>query len=195
MTGADLLALLKKHPTTSVCLLLSVLCGLAYYFRGDAVEQLGGELAAKTKEAQTMSANIRNSAGLAQQAAEIQEASKQLDARLMKVGQIAINQQFFYRLENDTGVRLVDVRQNPVPPARPGAGKRNFVGVPFSISIQGNFKQVTDFIQRLEHSPHLCRFLNVSMNKMAGSLEGAATNAGGSMSASLSVELLGTTSP
>lgn len=39
MTGADLIALIKKQPIAFACGLVVAVCGLLLYFRGEAVAQ------------------------------------------------------------------------------------------------------------------------------------------------------------
>lgn len=191
MTGADLIALLKKHPVGVVCLIIALLCGAGYFVRGDKVGERQEMLAARTKEAQAMAANLRNAAGLPEQTEAIQAAVRQVEGRLIKANQLAINQQLFFRLENETAVRLVDIRQGGVPAGR-AAAKTQYIGVPFTLSVQGSYKQVTDFLQRLERGPGFCKFSSLSFTKLAGSSEGSASTGAGLMSISLSIELLGT---
>ena len=105
----------------------------------------------------------------------------------MHVGQLAINQQYFYRLESETGVKLLDLRQNPVPAAKLGAKNGGYLGVPYNISIQGTFPQVIAFLRRLEHGRHFTRFNTVSIAKSVGSEATADT-----LTVALNIELLGT---
>lgn len=186
MTGADLIALLKKHPIGAACGLVCVICGVLLYVRSDKVSEAQQLLAQKTQEDQKILANVRNATGLPQHLEAMQAAAKQMDSRLVSAGQLALNQQFFYRLESETGVKLVDVRQNALP-ARAGAAKPTYVAVPFNISIQGSFKQVMDFIERLEKGQHFARFTTVNFTKAGG-----ASDASDAMTVALAVELLGT---
>jgi|GEM_PF-6345800 len=42
MTGADLIALARKHPISTACVLVIVVCGLLAYFRLDVIEASPG---------------------------------------------------------------------------------------------------------------------------------------------------------
>lgn len=192
MTGADLLALLKKQPIGSACGIICIVCGLLLYFRSDKEGEAQQQLEQKTKEDQKIVANVRNATGLPQHVEAMQAAAKQLDSRLVRAGQLALNQQFFYRLESETGVKLIDVRQSPLPTARPGAAKAPaslYAAIPFNISIQGTFRQVMNFIERLEKGPHFARFNTVNFTK-AGGPDGLGT--ADVMTVTFAVELLGT---
>lgn len=184
MNTTDLIARIKKHPTSFGCLLVSLVCGVIIYLHLDDISTRQTELEAKSAEAAKMSANIRNATNLAEQVSEIQAATKELDARLMKAGQLAVNLQYFYKLEAETEVKLVDVRPNGVP----RNNKTQFVGVSYSVSIQGSYAKVMNFVNRLQNGRHLCRIITASFNKSGG----AADVSGTDMTLALTVELLGT---
>lgn len=191
MTGADLLALIKKQPIAFACGLIIVACGAALFFPREAVTNAQALYEEKEKEFQKIDANVRNSAGLAEAAAEMQEAGRQFEARLVRAPQLANNLQFFYRLENETGVKLIDVRQQPIPAPKQGVPRGAYAPVPFAVSVQGDYAQVHDFLRRVEAGPHFLRFSQVSLSKLAaaGDARSATSNA---MSATINLELLGT---
>lgn len=186
MTGADLVATLKKQPIGTACGIVCILCGVALYIRGDKIAENKQRFDEKSAEAQKIAANVRNGANLPQQVATMQDAAKQLDSRLVRASQLAINQQYFYRLENETGVKLMEVRPGNI--ARSNAQKATaYSPVPFAVSIQGNFKQVFDFLQRLEKGRHFCRFASISFSK-----GGSGQDSTELLTVNMSLELLGT---
>jgi Tfp pilus assembly protein PilO len=188
MTGGDLMVVLKKHPLSFGGLIVALIFGGWSYYRGGEVSKLTGKATEISTEASRISANLRNSEGLAKQSADMAAASKELDNRLVKAGQLAINLQYFYKLESETGIKLLDVRQGAVNPNRSGAGT-SFVGVPFNVSIQGGFRQVMDFLNRLETGSQFCRFNSLSFSKSSGGVESAAQS--GTVSVAIGLELLG----
>lgn len=179
MTTEDLLALLKKHPIGVACGLVAIVCGVLLYIRWGNIAQSQAELEAASAQAKKMITNVRNSAGLAEQLAEIQASTKEIEGRLMKAGQLAVNLQYFYKLESENDVKLVDVRQNSFP----RNVKTTYAGVPFSVSVQGTYVHVMTFMNRLQNGRHFCRITNSNMSK-AG--EGT-----GEVTLSLNLELLG----
>ena len=183
MTGADLSAILKKHPLSVVCGLITVVCAALLYYRADNITASQAELEARTAEANKMIANVRNSANLAEQVTEIQAQRKELEGRLMKAGQLAVNLQYFYKLETETEVKLADVRQGNI--SRNGRGQ--FAGIPFSVTVEGTYAQVVNFLGRLQAGRHFCRITSANFTKASGSnMPGAAD-----MTLSLNLELLG----
>jgi Tfp pilus assembly protein PilO len=186
MTGADLIALIKKQPIGTACLAICLACGVVWYFRSDALENTRQEFEARAKDDQRIANDIRNGTGLPQQVETMQAAAKQLDTRLVHATQLASNLQYFYRLESETGVKLLDVRQLPLASLKPGAAKTLYTPVPFVISLQGGYKQIMDFTGRLEKGPRFCHFNSFSITKSI-SQEGASQ-----LTASLNLDLLGT---
>jgi len=75
MTAADLVPLLKKHPISLTCGLVSLACGVVLYLRSDKIEELQQLNEQKTVEAATMLANVRNAEKLAEQSAAMQAAT------------------------------------------------------------------------------------------------------------------------
>lgn len=193
MTGADLLALIKKHPIAFACGLLALACAVALYVRSDAVDEAQRLFEEKDKESQKIALNARHTTGLAEQVQEIQAEAKQLESRLLRAGDLANNLQFFYRLENESGVKLIDVRQNPLPAAKQNAPKTLFVPVSFNLTLQGTYPQIWTFLRRIETGPHFARFDRLTVAKLEG---GGRTEGGGAagadqMNAVFTVELLG----
>jgi hypothetical protein len=119
MTGADLLALIKKQPIAFACAFVALACGVLFYFRSDALDEARQHFEAKDTEAKKMEVNVRHLAGLPEDTSQVQEAGRQFESRLVRAGQLATNLQFFYRIESETGVKLLDVRPRPVRPAPP----------------------------------------------------------------------------
>ena len=187
MTSADIIALFKKQPVGFACAVISlILAGLIYY-RSDLIGQGVTEYEAKSDEAHKILDNVRNSENLAKQVAEMQTLSKQLEGRLIRANQLAVNLQYFYKLEAENDVKLLDVRQgNSVKSA-----KLLYLGIPYSVSVQGSYKQVIAFLQRLDTGPHFCHFSAVEFVKSAGTTTDASGTVSGIMTLNITLELLG----
>jgi Tfp pilus assembly protein PilO len=180
MTADDIIPLVKKHPISVTCGVISLACAVLLYFRGDKIEEYQKLNEEKTAEAATTIANVRNAEKLVEQTAAMQATAKELDSRLIRAGQLAANLQYFYRMEADTGVKLVDVRQGGLKPGAKGPG---YIGVPYTVSVQGNFLQVLTFLGRVQKGAHFCRFISVNLTKAGGSEE--------QMTLSMNLEILG----
>ena len=190
MTGADLLAMIKKQPIAFGAGLVFIVCLVVYYFEMDAVTDARTTFEEKDTQARRIAENVRHANGLAEQTAEMQELGKQFDARMVRASQLATNLQFFYRLENETGVKLLDVRQNPVAPVRAKGPKSAYVAVPFSVNVEGTYPQILAFLRRVEAGPGFARFATVTVNKSVGPRGGEAMQSD-RLTASFTVEMLG----
>jgi Tfp pilus assembly protein PilO len=81
-------------------------------------------------------------------------------------------------------VKLVDLRQGNVPAAK--TANALYVGIPFTVGVQGSYTHVMAFLGHLESGRYFCRFNSVGL--ASNSSDGTS----GAMSLSLSIELLGT---
>lgn len=179
MTSADIIALIKKQPIGFACVLICLACGGWLYYRSGDLEQQQQAYEAKSAEAANFSSNVALAKNLPEQVAELQTVTKELDSRLVREGQLAVNLQYFYKLEAENEVKLLDVRQN----TRPRSPKVSYVGIPYNVNVQGPYKNVMAFLQRLEKGRHFCRINTANFTKSAG---GDAV-----ITLALSLELLG----
>lgn len=183
MTSADLLALIKKQPIGFGCAIICIALGAALYVRSSKITDSQAAYETKAAEAAKILANVQNSAKLTEQTAEAQALTKELESRLMHVGQLAVNQQYFYKLEAENEVKLMDLRQGT--PAKSGG---LYTGIPYNVTVQGTYAQVMAFLQKLEGGRHFCRFLNVSFTKVGAAADQTPS---ASMNLTLTLEILG----
>jgi Tfp pilus assembly protein PilO len=187
MNAPDLIASFKKQPVGFACALLCVVLGALLYFRGAKVTESQATYTAKSAEAANIIANVRNSENLPKQVTEIQALAKDMDSRLIRPGQLAVNLQYFYKLEAENEVKLLDIRQGTPPKT----SKSAYVGIPYAVSIQGSFKQVVAFINKLQSGQHFCHFSSVTFSKATGSSTDSSGAVAENMTINLNLELLG----
>jgi hypothetical protein len=186
--GAELQALVKKHPVSAAAVLVAVACGVVLYLRSSTIAERTEESTRKSEEAAKMQANITSATGLPEQVEAMKVATKEVEARLVRASQLAINLQYFYKIEAESGVKILDVRQNTLPTGpRPGP-RTTYTGVPYTVSVQGTFAQTLSFLKRIESGRHFSRFLSVSYTKSGGT---EAAVAGELMNLTINLELLG----
>jgi Tfp pilus assembly protein PilO len=181
MTSADLIVLIKKQPLGFACGLVSLVVAGVLYFRSSKIDESQVEFEARSAEAMRIVSNVNASKNLTEQVQEIQAHAKEMEGRLVRAGQLAANQQYFYKLEAENDVKLLDVRQNSLP--RTSAA--TYQGIPFSVTVQGSYKQVMVFLNRLENGRHFCHFSSVVFSKTSGGVDAQ------TMTLTLNLELLG----
>lgn len=154
ISNEQVAALLKKNPVVTAAVVICVGLAIAHYLRGDLGAAAASQLDERTKEGQRLAANIKNSVQLPEQLAHVAAAAKEVDTRLVRVGSLANNLQYFYKLEADTGVKLIDLRQTTDPGRAAKAGR---IPVSFTLTLHGEYPQVLDFLRRVESGAHYCR--------------------------------------
>ena len=176
----DVAVAFKRRPLLFICAALAVGLGVTAYFRQGVTDELRGVLAEREKELLRLTNNTKFSAQLDAQLESLRNANARLAAGALRAGELARNQQLFYRLEAETGVTLLDFRPLALPPPPKGVAPI-YTAIPFSLTIKGDYSQIIDFLQRLDHGETLAR---VTSGSLARPAEGAQT-------LSLGVELLG----
>jgi hypothetical protein len=182
MTNAELMAFIKKNPISVGCGAVALVLGAVIYFRGAAIPDAEAELAQKSADAQRHSANLRNADDLQEQVDAMAAANKEVESRLVRAGQLGLNQQYFYLLERETGVKLLEFRPGGLTSNAKGP-KTAFNPVQFTVAVNGTLAQVMDFLFRLESGAHYCRVNSTQLFAAAGGRE--------TMTLQLSLELLG----
>lgn len=183
MTNDEVYAFIKKNPIPVACAVITLALGALYYFRSGDYPAAEATLAEKSAEAEKYALNIKYSAQLKDQLEALVAANKNVEARLTRASQQGINTQYFYKLERETGVKLVSFGQSPS--AAPAKGsKAAFIPVPFNVGVQGTLPQLLDFLRQLEGGTHFVRVLAANCNV-------ANTARSGPLTLSLTLEMLG----
>lgn len=160
MTNEEFYAFVKKHPITVACGVITILAVVGLYFRSGDFPEAEAELAQKSAEAERYALNIKYSAQLKEQLEAVVAANKSIEGRLTRASQQGINTQYFYKLQRETGVKLVSFAQAPTAQAK--AGKSAFIPVGFNVSVQGTFPQILDFLRQLESGTHYVRVMTAN---------------------------------
>lgn len=185
MNGRELIVLIRRRRFITGCVALGLGLAGTVIVRSSLLPEAEAELAQKTAEADKHVANATNSAQLKDQLAALVAAGKEVDARTIRVGQLGINYQYFYKIIAESGVKQVDLRQAPVAPATGSkASKAGFVPVAFTVVVQGDFRQVLHFLKLLDSGARYCRVSGANLGLVAG-------ERGGAILLSLNLELLG----
>jgi hypothetical protein len=188
MAAEPIVATLKANPISVACGALALTLAVGIYLRSSRVPEGEALLDKKATLGERIDANLKNGVQLADQFAAISASRKEIETRLVHPDELAKNLQFFYKLEAETGTKLVDLRQNPAPPAAKGAakGKTFYKGVGYTLSVRGDYTRILDFLRRLESGQRFCRVLSASVG-----IGGSDKDRGNELTINLSLELLG----
>lgn len=181
MSNAELAAFVKKNPISIGSGVLSLLLAGAIYFFSGQVPEAETELGTKQAEGEKHAANLTNEKQLKEHYDALVAANKEIEHRLMRGSQTFANQQYFFKLEGETGTKLTAYNPGPVGPPKPKAA---FTSVPFGVTVQGTLPQLLDFLHRIESGEHYCRVLTFQ-------LSGSGADKNAALNLALNLELLG----
>jgi hypothetical protein len=185
-TTKDLVAFLKRYPVPISCGVLSIVLLAGSYIRNARAGELSALLRAKEGEGQTILNNIRNGANLPEQFETLSAATKELESRLVRGPERARNQQYFYRIESDTGVKELSLQADAPSRVQPRGPKPLYTGISYTIAVQGDYRQILNFVGRLESGPLFYRLISGSVSHQEVRGGSAST-----INLTLTVELLG----
>jgi hypothetical protein len=189
ITNEQVTTFVKGNPVVVLCAVLAIALAAASYYRSDYIPKAETLLEERSKLGQRLDANIKNGVQLSEQLAALVAAREEIETRLVRPDELAKNQQYFYKLEAETGVKLVGLRQNPLPAPKPGApaSKASYFPVGYEVVARGEYPKVMDFLRRLERGQRYCRVTTATV-----SLIGDATrDRGGEVNIILGLDLLG----
>jgi hypothetical protein len=192
MTNQEAIAVVRKNPIGFGCGALSLVLAVAMYLRVEEIPGAEAELSLRTADRDRVSLNIKYSVQLKEQSEAMGQSAKEVEARLIRPGQLGTNTQYFFKLEKDTGVKIIDLRQANTLATAAAANAQvaartpriAYVPVQFAVSVQGTLPQILEFLRQLENGAHYCRVLTASFS-------GNATTRSPLLTLGLSLELLG----
>jgi hypothetical protein len=185
MSNEEVFAFLRKNVISVACVVVSIGIGFVLYYGIDNLPLAEKVLAERTKAGELLAANIEDAHDLKEQNAALVAANAAISSRMISVGQLAENMQYFYRLESATGTKLTDPRQLSWNPPPKNAPKTSYTPIGFALTAQGDYGQVLDLLRRLENGEHYCRVITLNLRPQSDVRSGP-------MLMSISLELLGT---
>jgi hypothetical protein len=167
MTNAEFAALVRKNPLLTGAGLLAAMLAVGIYYVAGVAEEAAAVLEQKTSEGMRLADNVKNAALLPEQLSALEADREKVEARLIRADELAKNLQYFYRIETETGVELIDIRQNtgaaPAANAKKGAPPA-FLRTNFSVTLKGDYLAVLNYLRRVESGAHYCRVLSVTID-------------------------------
>ena len=171
--------LVRKHPFASTCAGLTVLFLAAIFYLNGVVDSLDTERQMREREGVTSLSKLVSGPPLRQELTAVNDAAVRLDANLVIEENLADNLWYFYKIEDETGVRLKELRQVN------GGIQFNlkYRRIPYEIDAVGTYPQLTHFLRAIETGSRLAKITSFTLHHTEGT--------GRVVEAELSVELLG----
>lgn len=156
-------AYLKKSLVLAVSGVVFFLLLLVLYFRLGEPDRVGQSLSERSSLLRKLKANVANSAHLDTHLKDLIGINQRIAANALRVGDLAQNLKLFYELESQTGVKLVDVRPGVVAQPSKTSAPGAYAIIPYSVTLEGEFKQLVLFLKCLESGLQFCRIERVSI--------------------------------
>jgi Tfp pilus assembly protein PilO len=155
----------KKHPIGMGCAVLALLLAVMTFVRAGSLTEYEALLVERTDQSDRLKNNLRYSAQMDEHLAIMQQAVEEIESKAINPGALATNLQFFYRLEEELGLTLQELRQGIVVESKE---PREYLAVPYTVSVQGTYLQLLDLLQRLEQGERVVQFTTANISPSRG---------------------------
>jgi Tfp pilus assembly protein PilO len=183
---AAIFAFLRRFLFAVVCTLVIATGGVAAWLLSHDVDEQELVRQERAREGEAMLDLLVGGTAQRQELEVVREAARRIDDNLVLESDLAGNNWYFYKLEEQTRCRLLENRQQSA------AGNEHsplFKRIPWTLRLVGSYQQVAGYLLALETGPRLVRVTAFSLSRnSAGAGAVASPNV---LSMELSVELLG----
>lgn len=169
MNLQTLIGKFKTYPVASTAAFVSIILILAIYVRGMGISDLEERHDDARREWRRIDVNVKNSVNLETHLENAKAASQDVRERLIHPSQLALNYQYFYRLETSTGVRISIQQQETKPLGLSGDDDEDaealFSDVEYTMSANGQFSELLGFYHALENGRHFYQLNQFSLQR------------------------------
>tara|TARA_B000000557_G_scaffold261488_1_gene260575 strand:+ start:2007 stop:2519 length:513 start_codon:yes stop_codon:yes gene_type:complete len=136
-----------------------------YLIHKDKKSLLDSEIDQVNNRISSMLKNIKNSKGLEEDIESIEGKIEQLNERMFQAQELATNYNYFFNLEDETGVKVSDLKQvgiaeeevDPKKRRMPKPVVNSYEKIRYHLKASGNYTEVVNFLRKLEGGPSFYR--------------------------------------
>ena len=184
-----LIRILRRYPLACGGSLLLVIVltvfALRYSLLGEA-QQKSTELLA---QAETFRRNAQNATGLDKEVETLKDGLVELQKRMISPDDVATNQQYFYKMEADCGVKISRLNLQTLAKAGKTAAT-SFRPIGFSLALEGGMARLLAFVRSLESGSRPYSLTGFNMVRGTGQTTSPEGTAVGVVVLTLNFELL-----
>ena len=145
-------AFLRRHLFASICTALVLGCAVGAWFLWDDIDELEVARADRAKEGEAMLDLLVGGSTQRQELAAVREATHRIEDNLVIEANLADNNWYFYKFEEQTKARLLELH----PQSSPTIDSTTlYCRIPYTLRVAGSFEQVAAFLLALETGPRL----------------------------------------
>jgi len=161
---------IRQYPILFVCGIVTPLLLIILFMRGPKLSDLEEEVARLEREWQNMQRNLERSSRLPEQIEELEASLDDINQRLMRVEEVALNSEFFYNLERQAGITFSRFSQgsasNGEALSMPEKRLEHFSVIPYNIGINGKLEELLSFADLLERQDPIIRIESMSLTRV-----------------------------
>jgi len=165
MNAADLIqwiAVARRHPITVLCASVCVVCGLICWYIYGNMAWLELEHKQVSQQGELAVASLISGPSVRQELAASREVTRRIEDNLVVEDNLAENLWYFYKIEQQTKVHIVEMRSlNSIISDSRSLYRR----IPFSIRASGTYEQTAAFLYGIETGPRLAYITSVSFRR------------------------------
>lgn len=145
-------ALLRRYPFAATCIFLILVSGAAAYFLWDDIDRQETARIDRAKEGEAMLELLVGGSTQRQELDAVREATRRIEDNLIIEANLADNNWYFYKYEEQTKARLLELHPQSSPTID---GTTLYKRVPYSLRVSGTYAQVSAYLLALETGPRL----------------------------------------
>lgn len=172
--------IIRRFPYCTGCLVATIGLGVAAWFLNGQLAQLKLQHEERSREGEAMLATLIGGSVLRQELINVREYVRRIEENLLIETNLAENTWYFFKLEEQTRVKLPELHQLSSPPSDQ---QPLFRRIPYTLRVTGTHDQVAAFLLALETGPRLVKIVSFSFSRRDAS--------GNNLALDLSIELLG----
>ena len=159
---AALLALLRRQPFAAVCILFVVGCGVGAYFLWGDIEVQDAARQDRAREGEAMLELLVGGSTQRQELAAVREATRRIEDNLIVEANLADNNWYFYKFEEQTKARLLELHPQSSPTIDETTRYRR---IPYTLRVSGSYEQVASYLLALETGPRLANITSFAYSR------------------------------
>jgi hypothetical protein len=159
---AAFLALLRRYPFAATAIFLLLASGVGCYFLSVDIDAQEAARIDRAKEGEAMLDLLVSGSTQRAELEAAREAARRIEENLIVESDLAGNQWYFYKIEEQTKTRLMELHPQSSPTTD---GATLYKRVPYSLRVSGTYEQVAAYLLALETGPRLANITSFGYSR------------------------------
>ena len=177
---AALLELIRRRPFATICIVLVLASGGGAYFLWTDIDTQEAARIDRAKEGEGMLDLLVGASTQRTELAAVRDTTRRIEDNLVIEANLADNNWYFYKFEEQTKARLLELHPQSSPPTE---GAALYKRVPYTLRLSGSYEQIMAYLIAIETGPRLANITAFSFTRR--------DKDGTGVTLELSLELLG----